>query len=82
MYGNLSTPLLQVPAHGSASYAIMHYKDTPYDDYEIVATPLELKISRRRENGGILLQENALLNRMILRRPFHPSARTNFSWIF
>lgn len=39
MYGNLSTLLLQVPAHGSASYAIMHYKDTPYDDYEIVATP-------------------------------------------
>lgn len=33
------TLLLSIPANGTASYNILHYKDAAYDDYEVTATP-------------------------------------------
>lgn len=33
------TLLLNIPAGGTASYNILHYKDAAYDDYEVTATP-------------------------------------------
>jgi len=33
------TLLLSIPAGGTATYSILHYKDAAYDDYEVTATP-------------------------------------------
>ena len=36
---NAPTLLLSIPAGGTATYSILHYKDAAYDDYEVTATP-------------------------------------------
>ena len=33
------TLFLSIPAGGTATYSILHYKDAAYDDYEVTATP-------------------------------------------
>lgn len=37
--GDAATLFLTIPAGGSQEYSILHYRDVPYDDYEVTATP-------------------------------------------